>query len=209
MTSHGGFCWPDSGPVSAPDWQPTAECGNGLHGFLWGEGDGSLANWSEDARWLVVSVQAETIIDLGGKVKFPSGEVVYVGDRKDATDFLRDNGGLGRLIIGSTITGGDGSTITGGDGSTITGGDGSTITGGYGSTITGGNGSTITGGNRSTITGGDGSTIVISYWDQKSSRMRAVTGYVGEDGVFPGMAYCVKGGKLHPVNDREATHTTA
>ena len=49
MKSHGGFQWPRSGPVSAPDWNPAPECGNGLHGFLRGEGDGSLADWSSNA----------------------------------------------------------------------------------------------------------------------------------------------------------------
>jgi hypothetical protein len=39
MRSHGGFQWPRSGPVAAPDWRPVAECGGGLHGFLRGEGE--------------------------------------------------------------------------------------------------------------------------------------------------------------------------
>lgn len=37
--SHGGFQWPESGPVAAPDWNPEPRCGGGLHGWLWGEGD--------------------------------------------------------------------------------------------------------------------------------------------------------------------------
>ena len=53
MQSHEGFIWPKSGKVSAPDWKPTKACGNGLHGFLNGEGDGPLANWNHDAVWLV------------------------------------------------------------------------------------------------------------------------------------------------------------
>lgn len=46
MTSHGDFRWPKRGRVEAPDWKPTAECGNGLHGLLWGESDGTLLNVS-------------------------------------------------------------------------------------------------------------------------------------------------------------------
>lgn len=38
LTSYGGFQWPESGPVESPDWNPIAECGNGLHGWL-GAGD--------------------------------------------------------------------------------------------------------------------------------------------------------------------------
>jgi len=49
-TSHGGFQWPKSGKVVCPDWSPAAACGNGLHGLLWGVGNGSYLNW-EDAAW--------------------------------------------------------------------------------------------------------------------------------------------------------------
>jgi len=54
MTSYGGFVWPESGPVEAPDWEPTYECGHGLHGLLWGEGNSGLLDTSDDAKWLVV-----------------------------------------------------------------------------------------------------------------------------------------------------------
>src|SRR4051812_3836340 len=95
MSSHGGFKWPESGFVEAPDWQATQECGFGLHGFLWGEGDGDLANWSPDAKWLVARVEKSTIIDLQGKVKFPRAEVIYCGERLGATNFLAEHGGSG------------------------------------------------------------------------------------------------------------------
>jgi len=172
MTTYNGFRWPESGPVEAPDWDPVAKCGNGLHGWRWGEGDGSLGNWADDAKWLVVEVDAESIVDLVGKVKFPRGEVIYCGDRQVATAMICAHpGAAGKAVIGSTLTGGydstltggDRSTLTGGDGSTLTGGDRSTLTGGDRSTLTGGDGSTLTGGNRSTLTGGDGSTLTGGY----------------------------------------------
>ena len=191
LTSHGGFQWKSKGIVKCEDWSEQAECGNGLHGLLWGEGDGSLLDWSEKAKWLVVEVSEKSVVGLGRKVKYPQGKVVYCGERKVATDIIAALAPKGSLIVGvvqeggyrSTITGGHGSTITGGDGSTITGGDGSTITGGYRSTITGGHGSTITGGDGSTITGGDGSTITFAYWDNKACRRRVVVVYPGEDGI--------------------------
>ncbi|WP_445081510.1 DUF7666 domain-containing protein [Martelella alba] len=34
MTSRNDFVWPESGLVECPDWEPTEECGNGLHGLL-------------------------------------------------------------------------------------------------------------------------------------------------------------------------------
>jgi hypothetical protein len=78
MTSHGGFKWPDSGEVSAPDWDPRPVCGYGLHGLLEGEGDWGLMNWNLGAKALLVRVVASALVQIGGKVKFPRGVVVKV-----------------------------------------------------------------------------------------------------------------------------------
>jgi len=148
LRSHNDFQWPEAGPVSAPDWQATKECGNGLHGFLWGEGDHNLANLAADAKWLVVETDGDKVIDLGGKVKFPAGIVVYCGDSPSAAAYIQANGGAGKKVMCSTLTGGYGSTLTGGYGSTLTGGDGSTLT------------------------GGDGSCLLILFWNGKSYKAR-------------------------------------
>lgn len=111
MTSRNGFVWPESGPVEAPDWYPAPECGHGLHGFLWGEGDGANASWASDAKWLVVEVDAAEVVDLGGKIKVPRGVVVFCGDRYAATAYLAANGAHGRAIIGGQATAGDGGTV--------------------------------------------------------------------------------------------------
>ncbi len=158
LTSYGGFTWPESGPVEAPDWDPVPECGHGLHGFLYGEGDGSFASWNEDARWLVVAVDPGSIVDLGRKVKFPRGEVVHCGDRYSATRYLSDRGCQGRAIVGGTATAGDGGTATAGDGGTATAGDGGTATAGYRGTATAGDRGTATAGDGGTATAGDGGT---------------------------------------------------
>jgi len=123
MTSYEGFRWPESGPVEAKDWNAKPECGHGLHGLLWGEGDGGLLAFARDARWLVVEVPAGSTIDLAGKVKFPRGVVVHRGDRKSATDYLRERA-PGRAIVGGTATAGDGGTATAGYRGTATAGDG-------------------------------------------------------------------------------------
>lgn len=176
-TSRGGFQWPESGPVECPDWSPEAKCGNGLHGALMGQGDGILFNWSTHAVWQVVAVDADQIVDLGGKVKFPRGEVIFSGDRKGATDLIASLGGefvIGRMIVTdqplkttggdySIFTGGDGSTLTGGYGSTLAGSDFSTLAGGDFSTLTGGRYSTLTGGHHSKLTGSYGSTLTGGY----------------------------------------------
>ena len=80
-TSYNGFKWPleEGAVVECPDWKPLAECGNGLHGLLDGEGDWGLLDWSVEAKALVVEVEAGTIVEIGGKVKFPRAVVRRVG----------------------------------------------------------------------------------------------------------------------------------
>jgi hypothetical protein len=136
------------GIVIAPDWEPTEECGNGLHAWLHGEGDPSIASCADvddsEAKWLCIEIDGPHI-DLGGKVKFGRGIVRFVGTRHEATqDFLRQrqNGPACNWIVfkgghDSALTGGYRSTLTGGHDSTLTGGDHSTLTGGHDSTLTG------------------------------------------------------------------------
>ena len=194
MTSRNGFKWKRRGVVVAPDWNPNPECGGGLHAFLRGEGDGSLADWSPDAVWLVLKIPDGSYIDLGGKIKFPRCTVVFCGDRKSATDKLQELGCHGPIIgvcasggYGSTVSGGYGSTVSGGDRSRVSGGDRSRVIGGDESTVSGGHGSTVSGGHGSTVSGGDRSVLALSYYD--GSRRRLVTRYVGEGGIVANTAY--------------------
>ena len=110
-----GFRWPKSGLVKCDDWQPTKECGHGLHGLLWGEGAGNLLNWDVDAVWLIVEIDPTTAIDLDGKIKFPSGVVVYCGTRETAPKWLSEHGGAGRAIASGTATAGYGGTAKTGE----------------------------------------------------------------------------------------------
>ena len=135
LQAYGGFQWPESGPVSAPDWAPTEECGAGLHGFLWGEGDYGLANHSPDAKWLVVETDGANVIDLGGKVKFPSGMVVFCGEAKGAAAYIQANGGDGKKVNHGTATAGDDGTATAGYKGTATAGNKGTATAGVGGVI--------------------------------------------------------------------------
>jgi hypothetical protein len=183
MSSYNKFIWPESGSVKCPDWVDDYQCGHGLHGLPWGEGAGDLLNWESDAKWLVVEVDDQLIKhgqdDMLQKCKFPRGNVVFCGNRKDATDYLLAHGAADKAVVGcykiggdwSTLTGGDYSTLTGGDFSTLTGGDYSILTGrnfsiltgGYESILTSGDFSKLTGGNRSTLTGGDQSILTGGY----------------------------------------------
>jgi len=178
MRSHGGFLWPKSGRVEAPDWKPTTACGNGLHGFLKGEGDGELASWDVDAIWIAAWIDPALAIDLSGKVKFPWAEVAVAGTKEEAIQFLRDNGCSG-VIVGGTATAGYRGTATAG----------------YRGTATAGDGGTATAGDGGTATAGYGGILNIRWWD--GSRYRIATFYVGEDKVMPGTKYSVdESGKL-------------
>src|SRR5690606_1816815 len=180
MTAHGGFLWPVEGYVACPDWSPKPCCGYGLHGLLWGEGDGSLLSWDPDARWLVCEVDARQIVELSGKVKVPCAWVLYCGDRLGATSYLAERA-RGGAAVGRAATAGDRGTATAGDGGTATAGDGGTATAGYGGTATAGDHGTATAGDHGTATAGDGGTATAG--DGGTARAgdggRATAGYGG------------------------------
>jgi len=151
MTSYGDFTWPAEGYVEA-------QSGHELYGLLWGEGSGKHVDWSPDAKWLVVEVDAESVIDLGDKCKFPRGVVVHCGDRQSAARYIYEHGGQGKSIVGGTATAGYGGTATAGYGGTATAGYGGTATAGDGGTATAGYGGTATAGYGGTATAGYGGT---------------------------------------------------
>ena len=175
LTAHGGFVWPALGPVECPDWNPIAECGNGLHGFLRGCGDAGLANWTDKAAWLVVEIEVSDIVNLEGKVKVPRGRVLFSGDRLQALELMARLGHLDEGHMGGTATAGDGGTATAGYRGTATAGDGGTAT------------------------AGDGGTVIIAWWDDKTERMRKAIGYIGEDGMEAGKKYNLKDAKFVEV----------
>ena len=74
--------------VTAPDWNDKPECGGGIHGWPWGIalGDGKEADWS--ARWQVYGVAPNNTVDLGGKCKFKTGILRYIGDWHGAIIFI-------------------------------------------------------------------------------------------------------------------------
>jgi hypothetical protein len=197
LTSYNGFQWPESGAVEAPDWKSRAECGNGLHGLLWGIGDGSLLSWDADARWLVVDVLAADVVEIGAKVKFPRCEVVYCGARDEAVAMLIAHGADPSKVVYGTATAGDCGTATAGNYGTATAGNYGTATAGDSGTATAGARGTATAGARGTATAGyfgtatagDYGTLILRSWDDKNQRRRFHVGYIGEDGLEPNVAY--------------------
>ena len=119
-TSRNGFQWPGvGGYVEAPDWAETKECGNGLHGWLYGVGDASTSDYAGKpySLWVVVEVESAGVIDLGGKVKFKGGVVVFLGDRLGATSYLTANEpkSVGAAVTGASVVVGDKGTATAGE----------------------------------------------------------------------------------------------
>ena len=218
MSSKNGFVWPGVGEIAtAPDWKDNNECGNGLHGWLYGQGDHGTSAFATDpdAKWLVVQVEDAAIRMLGGKCKFPSGKVVFVGSKSDAADYIVEHepkaknvavigrvvragdgeqvfvGSLGTATAGNygTATAGYRGTATAGYRGTATAGESGTATAGESGTATAGNYGTATAGNYGTATAGEYGEIRIQYWDSAAQRYRTKIGYVREDGIKPNVAY--------------------
>jgi hypothetical protein len=225
LTSYGGFQWPASGKVEAPDWDPSPECGGGLHGLLNGQGDASLLDWSPDAVW-VVARPGRLLVDINGdKVKCKTATVIYSGDRVGALATLRA-AGVTELLPGGTATAGDRGhatagyygTATAGHLSQATAGYGGHATAGYGGHATAGDHGTATAGDRGHATAGDHGTAtagdrgtatagnrgqatagyggtIAIHW-WDGNRFRLAVGYVDEDGIRPNVAYKVNNGRL-------------
>ena len=185
--SYGRFQWPESGPVQCPDWIANQECGNGLHGLLWGEGSFGLLNTQDDAVFQVVSVAADSVIDLDGKVKFPEGIVIYSGDRFAAGALVSQHAPRGTKVHFSTATAGDRGTATAGDEGTATAGDRGTATAGYRGTATAGDRGTATAGDEGTATAGEQGYLAIKSW--VDDRYRWFFAEVDGESILPNTPY--------------------
>ena len=107
-----GFAWPKKGQVECPDWKPTKACGNGLHAWRWTPGcNPGLSDYigQEGAKWLLVQVAECDIVDLGDKVKFSRGTVVYCGKFETAIRRLQKD--KSRAGFNGTATAGHRGTI--------------------------------------------------------------------------------------------------
>ena len=167
--------------ISCPDWLPTQDCGNGLHGFLNGEGNLS----STDYRAKAMILDVKDYIDLDGKIKFEFATVVAFGEVFEITAKLRGLVGNNKVInllnlsstqtefwiagSESTLSAGDYSTLKSGHRSVLSAGDRSTLSAGNYSTLTAGYKSTLKSGHRSVLTAGDKSTLSAGNWSTLSA----------------------------------------
>jgi len=190
-TSYNGFVWPTSGPVEAPDWQPTKECGNGLHGLLWGVGDYSLVPREIGSRYLVVEVEAADLIDLGGKVKFPRGVVVFTSlNWWEASIYVKERRPAGTAEKIATGDSGH-AAATGNYGHAAATGDSGHAA------ATGDSGHAAALSYNGKAKAGTNGAVVLAWWDGK--RGRFLVGYVGEDGIEADTWYRAVDGKLAKV----------
>ena len=185
MTAHGGFLWPESGEISAPDWKPSSKCGYGLHGWLWGNGDYGLKVSDSDAKWLVMEVDSKGIVDLGGKVKFKKANVIYCGAYAPGFSFIRKE--YWKSLIVEPLP--EGSSSASGDyGHSSASGDS-----GHSSAF-GEHGTAACLGTEGRAKCGKNGSIILTFWDE-NNRRRHIIGYEGEE-VEAGIWYEVKNGKL-------------
>ena len=123
--SHGGFQWPESGYVEAPDWDPdpSVSCGNGLHGLLWGQGAiGMTSPGATDRVWQVVEVDPADIADVNApdKVRFRCGTVLLsTADRVKAASLVAASAPAGIVVPFGSATAGYYGTATAGDCGTV------------------------------------------------------------------------------------------
>ena len=193
LKAHQGFQWPSSGLVSAPDWKSKPSCGNGLHGLLSGEGDGSLLNNAEAAKWMVIAAVRSEVVEIGGKVKIPRAYVCFVGTKKEATDLIVSlcpgsacvyamvtSGNYGHSTSGDyghSTSGAYGHSTSGYGGHSTSGDYGHSTSGDYGHGTSGDYGHS-TSGDRGSTSSGENGIVEWKYWD--GNRYRVKTLYVGE-----------------------------
>jgi hypothetical protein len=191
MTSYGGFKWPRRGKVEASDWEETRECGNGLHGLLWGDGSDYLVTGNgDDANYLVCKVKESDCVDINGKVKFPKATVVFVGSLDDAVAFIQKYAPEDAIINWGIRAVGRGKTVVvGREGVASAGSGGRAAAKGRGVVAVGSSGTAVTGrfgvaavGDAGSAVGSGCSVVAAGNWGKAVVGRKgiAVVGAVGE-----------------------------
>ena len=188
-TGHGGFKWPSEigSVVKCDDWEPTAECGNGLHALLDGWGNYSLLSDEYDAIWQIVEVNRDQCIELSGKVKFESCVLVYSGNMAGAMTKISDyqiNLMLKDLKNIQDASGDSSHLAASGNSSRLAAsGDSSHLAASGKKSIA------VCSGLNGKASAGEGGCIALAWWDYKNERYRLEVGYVGENGIEAGKFY--------------------
>lgn len=90
QSAHNKFQYPEVGEiVTDPNWDSNPECGNGLHGYLWGHGDISVSLYMPGGDHLYQIHEVGEHVCLRDKIKYPSALVVAeFSSIVDALEFL-------------------------------------------------------------------------------------------------------------------------
>lgn len=171
-SSHNGFKWPlEAGAiVECPDWQATQACGNGLHGWLWGSGNWGLKAQGDAIKWLVLEVDRDGIIDLGGKVKFQRAVVKSVhGNWRDAMQVIRERILQDRALEAFSNEDSGHAAATGDSWHAAATGKFGHAAAAYGGTVC----------------AGENGVLSLLWFDEATRRPRLAVAYVGENGIKP------------------------
>ena len=166
LKSYNGFTYPEKGLVKCPDWKPSQQCGNGLHGLLWGHGSSNIPTDNVLFQLIEVEDTPDNLIEFDGKCKFREGEVVFTGTQEDIIKAIKSHPNYPKdniLNFDIQITTDNNKIMQSGYKSTQKAGNWSTQKAGYKSTQKAGNWSTQTAGDESTQTAGDESTQTAGY----------------------------------------------
>ena len=181
--SHNGFKYPKEigAIVEAPDWIDSEQCGNGLHG--WTQGAEDYFDTGLKGYFYIIKVNKEDgFVDLGDKIKFRKGEIIYYGEAGGAHQIMLNYYPDMRLHW-STSNQGDKSTSNQGDSSTSNQGDKSTSNQRDSSTSNQGDMSTSNQGDKSTSNQGDMST--------SNQGDMSVAVFYGGDAIYRGTNGCM------------------
>lgn len=204
--SYEGFQWVKKGKIKCPDWKKNDRCGNGLHLLPKGLGDSYLLRWEENPLWLVCKYDDRYAIDLNKKIKVPSCEVIYCGNRAEATAILYkqygnigihglvyESGDLANIVGGnlsnikvgnkSSVTVKNDSTVLGGHALKVNGGHRCYLIGQHSSILTSGRNSILIGGSNTIFNGQDGATFIHKI------NGKTTTCQVGYDNIKPSCCY--------------------
>ena len=193
-SSSRGFVYPLTvgTDVVCPDWEPTAECGHGLHGWAWGFsiGEGAEPDWA--ATWLVIAAKPADVVAIDGKVKFRAGVVRYVGDWQGATSFVL----AGQMAWVHHASSGAASATGESGAASATGESGAASATGWrgAASATGPASAAVVTGDDGKAQAGEYGVIALGFYNARASRMEMRCARVGgKDGLKPKTWYRLNG----------------